>query len=132
MNASPSCAGAEPARAEPRRGTWRTCLLGAGLLCAAWSAQADISISLGLTPYGYVPYPGPVAVYPPGPGTAYYPPPVIYLGDGEWGRDGDRLEQGRWPQPPPRRVGPARARGHGPGGPGPAPHHPGPGGPIRR
>jgi len=83
-----------------------TLALGRLLACASPLAQAELSISVGLNPYGYVLYPGPVSVYPPGP--VYYPPPVIYLGEGRWGHDDDD------DRPPPRPN-----HGHGP--------HPGPG-----
>ena len=91
--------------------------LGLLLACTSPLAQAELSISIGLNPYGYVPYPGPVSVYPPGP--VYYPPPVIYLGNGRWGHDDDddRRHPGAWPPP---RPNPKPNHGHAqPGGGGP-------------
>lgn len=105
--------------------------LGALLVCTSPLGRAELSISIGLTPYGYAPYPGPVSVYPPGP--VYYPPPVIYLGHGRWGHDDDddRGPPEARPRPRPR---PGPNSGHDQGrDPGrdrhPEPGRPGAGGP---
>lgn len=99
-----------------------TLALGWLLACASPLAQAELSISIGLNPYGYVPYPGPVSVYPPGP--VYYPPPVIYLGEGRWGHDDDDDRRHPGARPPPRPN-----HGHEPH---PGPRQPGAGGPHGR
>ena len=68
-------------------------LLTGGLLTAPTPAMADVTVGIGITPFGFGIYAPPV-VYP---GRPYYsPPPVVYLGRGYWGERrgyrGDRRE----------------------------------------
>lgn len=71
-------------------------LFAALALTAASAAYADVRVSVGINPFGFVAFPPPPVVYAPAP-YYYEPPPVVYVGDGSWG--GDR--GGHW-----------RGRGH--------------------
>ena len=70
------------------------------ILAASTAAEAKVSISVGINPFGFGGYPPPVVYQPP---VYYAPPPVVYYGGGSWGGR-DRHQD--------HRRGPQRNRGH--------------------
>jgi hypothetical protein len=67
--------------------------VGTLVLAASSCADAQVSVSVGLNPFGWGAYTPPVVYQPP---PYYAPPPVVYVGGGAWGggredhRGGDR------------------------------------------
>lgn len=60
----------------------------AATVAPAADARVNVSIGVGIDPYGYGAYAPPV-VYSPDP-YYYAAPPVVYIGGGSWGREHER------------------------------------------
>jgi hypothetical protein len=67
-------------------------LIGVVSLAAVSSASAQVSVGIGIAPFGYYGGYAPPVVYAPGP---YYAPPIVYFGGGGWGGDRGRGNWGR-------------------------------------